>query len=64
MADYQARGWIAWHHHMSPITCPFAEGASIRQRIKTVREQTFPDEDGQPHRFSGKVSPGQLFEDS
>ena len=20
MADYQARGWIAWHHHMALVT--------------------------------------------
>ena len=33
----------------------FAEGTSIRQRIKTVSEQTFLDEDGQPHRFTWRT---------
>jgi putative transposase len=33
----------------------FAEGASIRQRIKTVSEQTFVDEDGHPHRFTWRT---------
>ena len=33
----------------------FAEGSSIRQRIKSVSEQTFLDEDGHPHRFTWRT---------
>lgn len=33
----------------------FAEGASIRQRIKTVSGQTFLDEDAHPHRFTWRT---------
>jgi transposase InsO family protein len=33
----------------------FAEGTSIRQRIKTVSEQTFVDEEGHPHQFTWRT---------
>jgi transposase InsO family protein len=33
----------------------FAEGASIRQRIKIVSEQTFLDEDAHPHQFTWRT---------
>ena len=33
----------------------FAEGASIRERIKTVSEQTFVDEDGHAHQFTWRT---------
>ena len=39
----------------------FAEGPSIRQRIKTVSEQTFVDEDGQPHRFTWRTISTWLY---
>ena len=39
----------------------FAEGSSIRQRIKTVSEQTFVDEDGHPHRFTWRTISTWLY---
>ncbi len=34
MADYQARGWLAWHHHMALVI--LAMLFMLRQRIKHV----------------------------
>ena len=39
----------------------FAEGTSIRQRIKTVSEQTFLDEDGHPHQFTWRTISTWLY---
>ena len=39
----------------------FAEGASIRQRIKIVSEQTFLDEDGHAHRFTWRTISTWLY---
>jgi len=39
----------------------FAEGTSTRQRIKTVSEQTFLDEDGHAHRFTWRTISTWLY---
>lgn len=44
MADYQARGWLAWHHHMSMVM--LAMLFMIRERMLHLREielLSFPD---------------------
>lgn len=39
----------------------FAEGTSLRQRIKAVSEQPFTNEDGLPHRFTWKTISTWLY---
>lgn len=39
----------------------FAEGHSIRARIKAVSQQTFEDEDGHPHRFTWRTISTWLY---
>lgn len=39
----------------------FAEGATIRQRIRAVSEQSFTDEEGIPHRFTWRTISTWLY---
>ena len=39
----------------------FAEGNTVRQRVKAVSEQSFEDEQGHPHRFTWRTISTWLY---
>ena len=39
----------------------YAEGKTIQQRIKSVSEQTFIDEEGKPHKFTWRTISTWLY---